>query len=366
MTEPHRRAGLALRLICAGLVCVCGCGSPGAPPDPTPSAEPEQADSLAGALADWQGAWKRQAKVAVGNFVHAERGSGSAFGRYLQQEVSRLLAAGGTRPVDRRLLEAQLASARTSLEHYVGATRGVGGVRKLEDGPEVNVWGDYRILDDAVEVTLCTSSPDSEVETKTVSLPLEEARRHGALRPPNHEAAKSSQLALADERQEFQLELWVDRGVGGTYELGDTLSIFVRPERDCFVKIVHVASDGSMQVVFPNTFDANNRLTASSVHVIGGPDYAFQLTVSEPSGEEALFAYASTRQFADIAELLQAARRTGVVKLGRADAAGIRTFRSRGLTISPRQPEQTEGGQAAEPLRACASTRYVVLAPQPD
>jgi hypothetical protein len=341
---------------------VCGCASAPA------GADGPQAGALGRAVEDWQAGWQGEGRVVVGNFVDAEHGSGSAFGRYLQEEVSRLLAAGGARPVDRRELEAKLVSAETSLEHLVGATRGVGGVRRLkeEDAPTKSVHGDYQVVGDEVEVHLQLSDAlSSALEEKTVRLPLEQARRQGALLPENHERSQRAQESLSEEEpREFGLELWVDRGAGGAYELGATLQILVRSERDCYLKIVHVASDGSLQLVFPNRYERDNLLAAKKVHRIGGPDYAFQLTVSEPVGEESLFAYASTRQFDDVEQVLAAARRD-VVALGKADAEGIRAFRARGLKISPRTEDASGGSQPAEaPLRSFASTRYVVLAPE--
>lgn len=172
--------------------------------------------------------------------------------------------------------------------------------------------------------------------------------------PANHVASEGARSGLGDDQQDFGLEVWVDRGAGGGYAVGDALQVFVRAERDCYVKLLHVASDGTMRVVFPNGFDTNNRLAAGAVHRIGGVDDPFRLRVSEPTGEESIFAYASTAQFADVDALLAQARRTGAAAQGAADAAGIREFRARGLKIEARD---------AAPLRAAASTRYVVLGP---
>jgi hypothetical protein len=87
----------------------------------------------------------------------------------------------------------------------------------------------------------------------------------------------------------LEVEMWLD---AEEYRVGDPMVVSFRSNRDAFVTIFNIASDGSSVRLFPNRYDRVNRVLANRTYRIPAPGY--ELRVSGPPGLEKLEAHAST------------------------------------------------------------------------
>jgi hypothetical protein len=113
-----------------------------------------------------------------------------------------------------------------------------------------------------------------------------------------------SPLAIViNPRPAFDVEVWVDRdearAEAPVYEVGEEIRFGVRVSEDAYVYLFNLRSDGQIQQILPNRFDAeghDNFLRAGETRTFPpeGARYAFQ--VEPPHGLERVIAVASHRE----------------------------------------------------------------------
>jgi hypothetical protein len=92
-------------------------------------------------------------------------------------------------------------------------------------------------------------------------------------------------LQLDNPRAEWKVDLWVDRK-DNTYKIGDQVTFYFMAERDCRVSLLNVATDGQVQVLFPNDFHQNNLVKAGTVYTIPPREAPFAIRAKAPAGED--------------------------------------------------------------------------------
>jgi hypothetical protein len=95
-------------------------------------------------------------------------------------------------------------------------------------------------------------------------------------------------------RRDFRIELWTDKT---HYALGDAIFFNFRSERDCFLNLVNITSDGEIRVIFPNRFHPDNFVKGGRTYRIPDQSYGFSFEVEPPVGTERVYAIAGTRPF---------------------------------------------------------------------
>jgi hypothetical protein len=95
---------------------------------------------------------------------------------------------------------------------------------------------------------------------------------------------------------EPRVEVWTDRGTGGVYRVGEDVEICFRADRDCYVIIYDIDTDGHLRLLFPYYCGDDGYVEGGSVYSLGrgyyGPYY-----ISGPTGVEYVHALASLRPF---------------------------------------------------------------------
>ena len=91
----------------------------------------------------------------------------------------------------------------------------------------------------------------------------------------------------------FAVELWRDRAKPD-YAIGESLQLYLRPNRDAQVVVVNVNSRGQTTVLFPNDYAANNRLAADRVVSLPGADTRYALRIDGPPGPSLIRVIATT------------------------------------------------------------------------
>ncbi len=88
------------------------------------------------------------------------------------------------------------------------------------------------------------------------------------------------------------MQLWTDRT---TYRVGEPIHFYFRAERDCYLNLVDINSEGEISLLFPNRFDSNNSVQGGKTYRIPGDNYGFGLEAMPPTGTDRIYAIASTR-----------------------------------------------------------------------
>jgi hypothetical protein len=95
---------------------------------------------------------------------------------------------------------------------------------------------------------------------------------------------------------EPRVEVWTDRGTGGVYRVGEDVEIYIRADRDCYVIVYEVDTDGYLRLLFPYRCESDGFVAGGRVYRLR-PGYHGRYYVSGPSGVEYVHALASVRPF---------------------------------------------------------------------
>ncbi len=88
----------------------------------------------------------------------------------------------------------------------------------------------------------------------------------------------------------FQIQLWVNQP---SYQPGDAIEFSFKTDRDCYLTLIDVATEGVIRVIFPNKYSPDNFVLAGRTYNIPG-DYNFSMKVTGPGGVERIKAIATT------------------------------------------------------------------------
>ena len=95
----------------------------------------------------------------------------------------------------------------------------------------------------------------------------------------------------------FSVNVSVDKG-GDTpdYRIGERIEIDVRTDRDAYVYLYSIRSDGRVVQILPNRFDEQHRLRAGQTRTYPPRDGGYVFNVDGPTGLARVVAVASTRE----------------------------------------------------------------------
>lgn len=80
---------------------------------------------------------------------------------------------------------------------------------------------------------------------------------------------------------------WVDQATN-IYAQGEQVRVFVQTNKDAYVTVLNVGPDGSTTVLFPNRYQADNRVRANTVTEVPDPASRARIAVSGMTGAELL------------------------------------------------------------------------------
>ena len=93
----------------------------------------------------------------------------------------------------------------------------------------------------------------------------------------------------------FSIKVETDRADNVFYE-GDTLTLNVKANKDCYIIVYVQQSDGSQVVLFPNFYNRNNKISADiPVEIPGSNKPGFRINITPPFGKDKIFVLASTQ-----------------------------------------------------------------------
>jgi hypothetical protein len=96
---------------------------------------------------------------------------------------------------------------------------------------------------------------------------------------------------IKQPRPTFHIQLWVNQQ---SYQPGDPIEFSFRTDRNCYLTLIDVATEGIIRVIFPNKYSPDNFVQAGRTYNIPG-DYNFRMKVTGPAGIEKVKAIATTK-----------------------------------------------------------------------
>jgi len=85
----------------------------------------------------------------------------------------------------------------------------------------------------------------------------------------------------------FMLRVDVDKP-DRVYAVGETMTVRVRSERDCYLYLLYYSAGDRVGALFPNRFQQNNFIRAGQLVSVPGAGAGFQFTARPPCGQEVL------------------------------------------------------------------------------
>lgn len=138
----------------------------------------------------------------------------------------------------------------------------------------------------------------------------------------------------------FQVRITVDKK-DRVYKEGEEVVATVRSEKEGYLYLLHCSSTGKVSVVFPNKYQADNKIPADTPVTVPDPKAEFRFRVKEPFGTEVLKAVVFTEQPKELdAKKLAGANATAL------DKDQVTQFVRKDLEVVPvDKVRQTPGGQ---------------------
>jgi hypothetical protein len=93
-----------------------------------------------------------------------------------------------------------------------------------------------------------------------------------------------------------RVEIFVDRGHGGVYAIGERADVFIRPLHDCYVIVYGVDTEGYLSLLFPSDCIDDGFVVADRIYRIGHDELG-RFHVSGPRGIQYIHVLASYRPF---------------------------------------------------------------------
>ncbi|MFH0802738.1 MAG: FlgO family outer membrane protein [bacterium] len=93
------------------------------------------------------------------------------------------------------------------------------------------------------------------------------------------------------------ISLWLDKGENPTYKNEDTMKIFFKADKDCYVTICNINTEGKVNLLFPNNFTRDNFVKAEQVYSIPDEDAPYDFQVEGKGGVEYIYALATDKPF---------------------------------------------------------------------
>lgn len=97
------------------------------------------------------------------------------------------------------------------------------------------------------------------------------------------------------EGRGFEVNVWVDKGCGASYQVGDYLTVFVRSAQAGYLTVYDFTPTGQVIQIFPNAYHTNNYIEANTTYQIPAPGEGYKFRVEPPEGMDIIKAIVTTQ-----------------------------------------------------------------------
>lgn len=252
----------------------------------------EKAQDLVNALAQ---AVPATTSVVVENFTYGDSQTSGLF-------VSRFRAMLESALVKHERFTMKRPVSRTGLTRgFTQVSANAPAAMAHASGSEAVLFGQYYEEHDQVVVRgLLADRENRTIASGAIRIARDRIPADWSLRPSNYAQHLSAAQQLGPPTSgtgDFRLDLWIDKGAGGTYEEGDKLTVNLRAAEACYLKLIYVDAGNNHIVIYPNAFQRDTRIAANNTVIIPAATAGFDFTIQPPFGAETLVAFASTTAF---------------------------------------------------------------------
>ena len=100
-------------------------------------------------------------------------------------------------------------------------------------------------------------------------------------------------IIIVPQPSELEIKVWLNKPEGAVYQVGESLNIYFKANKSCYVLIYNIRTDGKITLLFPNKYDSNNYIAPNVTYKLPISNlYSFK--VSPPEGKEFIQIIAST------------------------------------------------------------------------
>ncbi len=156
-------------------------------------------------------------------------------------------------------------------------------------GSKIVITGSYWESKDAIDLNLKATDVEKKVILSTASINIPKLLLPDIpLVPENYNPRVDDEVIESTRKgEELKVDVWVDRPDGIYYE-GDSIRIFVKANKECYIQLVYYDAEGNAILVFPHKKEWNNRIEGNRVYRVPG-----NFVIEPPFGREILKVMAS-------------------------------------------------------------------------
>lgn len=120
------------------------------------------------------------------------------------------------------------------------------------------------------------------------------------------ETKPSSKIAIRPV-PDFKIEVWIDKGCGKSYTVGENITIYFKSNKDCYLTLFDFTPGGRIRLLFPNRYRKDNFFKANREYAIPSASDKFRFEVTLPTGKGMIRAVATTSpwQFSSDEEIMR-------------------------------------------------------------
>jgi hypothetical protein len=109
----------------------------------------------------------------------------------------------------------------------------------------------------------------------------------------NKDAALQIAEAAGGGKGPVKITLGLNKPNGSTYKFGEKVVIGIQVDRECYLTLYNVDSQGLVNVVFPNDYNQDNKLQPGKTYTVPGEKEPWEIEVGGEAGMEILSAVAT-------------------------------------------------------------------------
>ncbi|MEJ5228946.1 MAG: PEGA domain-containing protein [Pseudothermotoga sp.] len=100
-------------------------------------------------------------------------------------------------------------------------------------------------------------------------------------------------IIIVPQPSELEVKVWLNKPEGSVYQVNESVNIFFKANKSCYVLIYDIRTDGKITLLFPNKYDSNNYIAPNVTYKLPiSTSYSFRVT--PPEGKEFIQIIAST------------------------------------------------------------------------
>ncbi|MFC1855670.1 DUF4384 domain-containing protein, partial [Thermodesulfobacteriota bacterium] len=262
-------------------------------------------------------------RVAVGSITDSDKRI-SALSLFIAEQIEMSMInslADSSDVISTKELKAEMESWRLGVKGLVNEKNSTQAGKLL--GVDIFCFGNYTFLGDTISLnlkmietksgkilkgksTMISTDPNIIAMSKKFASDIDTTSKSSSETSADSEKSATDQkidsdstVALnmkadrkSDEKPKVRVDIWSERA---KFSGGDKIKFFVKTDKDCYLTLIHVNSEGDMTMLFPNYYAQSNHVKGGKTYLVPPEDAGFDFIASEPFGYEIVRAIASLK-----------------------------------------------------------------------